>query len=152
MGKNSVQSVGDFTAVLQHPNVLGGAAIPLTGFKLEGTMIDGSQLLDNSKIIALVNGDTVTLTNTVKAGTITWTCIPSTFDEAGGDIVAISQLLQTVGDNVGGTLRVSFGLNGATFAITFTGVTMKRVPPLKLAGNDIPDYAVEWNYGDYEKS
>ena len=149
MSKQYTQSVGEFTASLVHPNVAAGAAIALTGFKLESTMLDGVQLMDNSKVIALVNGDTVTLTNTVKAGTLTWTCIPSSFDPATGDIVAISQLLQSVGDSNGGTLRVTFGLNGMTFSITFLGVTMKKVPPIRIAGNDIPDYAVEWNYGDF---
>ena len=126
--KHSVQSVGDFTAVLQHPNVLGGVAIALTGFKVDGTLLDGAQLMDNSKVIALVNGDTVTITNTVRAGTLTWTCIPTSFDPVDGDIVAISQLLQNVGDNIGGVLRVSFGLNGKTFSFTFSAVTMKKVP------------------------
>lgn len=149
MGQHNVQGLGDFTATLVHPNVAAGASISLKGFKVEAMMLDGAQLLDNSKVIALVNGDTVTLTNTIRAGTLTWTCVPTSFDPATGDIVAISQLLQQIGDNVGGTLRVTFGLNGATFAITFTGVTVKKVPPVKLAGNDVPDYSVEWNYGDF---
>jgi len=148
-GQNTIQSVGDFSAVFTHPNVLAGAQIGLIGFKVEGQIVDGSQVLDNSKIVPLIGGNTITITNTVRSGTLTWTCVPTSGDAAKGDIVAISQMLQQLGDNVGGILRFSYGMNGSQRSVTFIGVTVKRCKPLSLQGNDVPDYAVEWNYADF---
>jgi len=145
-GLSQVQSVGDFTAVLNHPLVLGGVSIPLVGFKLEGEIVRAEQIIDSAKLVALIGGLAIALTNTIMAGTLRWTVVPTTWDPAKGDIVAISQLLKWAGDNAGGTLRISWGQNGRTVYRNLTGVVVKRCDDIALAGNDIPDYRVEWFY------
>jgi hypothetical protein len=147
--KSQVQSVGDFSAVFTHPLVSAGAAISLVGFKLEGAIIDGEQSIDNAKVVPLLGGIVVILTNTVMSGILTWTCVETTGVVTDGDIVAISRYLQSIGDNIGGTLRVSWGCNGTTRVRNFTHVVVQRVKSIVVAGNDIPDYAVKWTYGGY---
>jgi len=148
MGVNSVQTVGNFTATFTHP-LLGGTAISLQGFKQDQQFFDSIQIMDNSKVIALVGGSTATLTNAVKAGTFTFNCVRISTDILQGDVVLIALTLQSLADSTGGLLRITYGLNGGTEAITYTQCTLKTVPPLKLAGNDLPDYPVVFNYGNY---
>jgi hypothetical protein len=148
-GLSQVQSVGDFQAVLNHPLVLGGISIPLVGFKLEGEIVRAEQLIDSAKMVVLIGGLAITLTNTVGAGTLRWAVVPTTWDVAKGDIVAVSHLLKQIGDNIGGVLRVSWGQNGVTHYKNFLGVTCKRCDDLALAGNDIPDYRAEWFYNSF---
>jgi uncharacterized protein YunC (DUF1805 family) len=147
--QSQVQSVGDFSAVFTHPLIAGGAAVSLVGFKVEGSIVDSDQLIDNSKVVALIGGLSVIITNNIKSGTLRWTGVRTSGDPAQGDLVAISQYLQDVGDNVGGNLRVSWGQNGVTKYVNFTPITVKRVKALVLAGNDVPDYAIEWEYGSF---
>lgn len=148
-GLSQVQTVGDFQAVLNHPLVLGGISIPLVGFKLEGEVVRGEQLLDSAKLVALIGGLAMALTNTIQAGTLRWTAVPTTWNPAQGDIVAISHIMKQIGDNQGGTLRISWGQNGATHYKNFTGVVCKRCDDIAIAGNDIPDYRVEWFYNAF---
>jgi hypothetical protein len=124
--------------------------VSLTGFKLEGNFLSTAQLLDNSKIVPLLNGDTITVTNTNKSGSLSFSATRASGSLEQGDIVAISHKLLDLGDGNGGTLVASYTLNGKTFKVTFYGVTVKSAPPLNLMGNDVPDYSVEWNYGDYK--
>jgi hypothetical protein len=146
---HSVQSVGDFTASFTHPLINGGAVTSLTGFKMEGDIVNTAQLMDNSKVIPLLNGDSITITNNNTSGTATFSACKLTGDTTKGDVTAIASALQKIGDNVGGTLRLSFGMNGGTYSMTFVTCTVKTCPPLKVAGTDIPDYAVEFNYADF---
>jgi hypothetical protein len=150
MSTHAVQSVGDFSAALLHPLVNGGASTSLTGFKMEGDIVNTAQLMDNSKVVPLLNGDSITITNTNRSGTITFSCCKLTGDVLKGDITAIASFLTSVGDSFGGTLRISFGLNGQTFSITFFALTVKTSPPLKVSGNDVPDYSIEFNYAEFQ--
>jgi hypothetical protein len=151
MAQHSVQAVGDFSAAFSHPLVLGGAFITLTGFKMEGDILNTAQIMDNSKVVPLLNGNSITITNNNKAGTITFNACKLSGDMAKGDITEIATYLISQGDSQGGVLRISFGLNGTTYGITFIAVTVKTAPPLKVAGNDIPDYGIEFLYGSYER-
>lgn len=148
-GTHGVQSVGDFSAAFIHPLINGGASTSLTGFKMEGDIINTAQLIENSKVVPLLNGDSITITNNNKSGKITFSCCKLTNDALKGDITAIAQELLKFGDNTGATIRISFGMNGATYAMTFIACTLCTAPPLKLAGNDVPDYSIEFNYADY---
>lgn len=150
MADHYVQSVGNFSAVLVHPLVLDGVALNLRGFKLDSQFLDTVQLIENSKIISLVDGGTITLTNANKAGSITFNCSSTSGRVADGDVVAVGRFLRTQGDSVGGLLRIAYSIGGNVTVINFLAVTIKTTPPLKLAGNDIPDYAVEFNYADFE--
>lgn len=155
MATHNVQSVGnsDLSIILSHP-VLAAAGYPadiaLTGFKLESQFLNTEQLLDNSKVVPLLSGDTISITNTNRSGTITFNCTRASGTLVNGDIVAVANKLQELGDNAGGTLTVSYGFNGAVFKVTFFSVTVRNAPPLLMAGNDVPDYSVKFNYGDYK--
>lgn len=149
---SQLQSVGDFSMVLQHPLVGGGAAISLVGFKVEGNVIDSDQIMDNSKVVPLIGGLNVIITNRVIAGSLRFPAVRGNGDPLSGDIVAISHFLQQLGDNVGGILRVSWGQNGVTKSITFFNVCVKRCKPVNIMGNDVGEYGVEWTYGSYVES
>jgi hypothetical protein len=149
MAQHSVQAVGDFSATFSHPLVLGGAAIGLTGFKMEGEVLNTAQVMDNSKIVPLLGGNSITLTNNNQSGTLTFNSCKLTGDLTTGDVTEIAKYLTSVGDSQGGTIRISFGLNGLTYAVTFFKCTVKTVPPLKVAGNDVPEYAIEFLYAYY---
>ena len=156
-GVNSIQTVGDFVATMSHPSVLNGTQLTLKGFKLEDTFVSSAQAVENSKLIPLVDGGTVQLTNSVSAGRLTINAlrVTNTLDTSGvsGDIVLIASTLQTAGvaDSQGGTINFSFGFNGKKESITFYDVTLVSGPPILLAGNDLPVYAIVWNYSHYER-
>ena len=154
MAQHNVQSVGKMSMLFVHDSLqakgVPAAGVILTGFKLDSNFLSGEQLIDNSKIIALLNGDTMTLTNSNMSGTITFNATRAGGTIVGGDIVAISQYLVSIGDDLGGKLVVTYMLNGVSVTTTFYKCTVKRVPPQKLAGNDVPDYGVQWNYATYE--
>lgn len=147
---SQLQSVGDFSLVLTHPLVNGGASVSLVGFKVEGDVIDSDQVIDNAKVVPLIGQIVAIITNTIKAGRLRFSAVRTTGDPALGDIVAVSQLLQSIGDNIGGVLRASWGQNGAIKAVVFTTVTVARCKPIHIQGNDIAEYDVQWVYGDWQ--
>jgi hypothetical protein len=150
---NSIQSVGNFTATYSNPAALflGGATISLQGFKLEDTFVNTDQALDNSKVVPLVNGGVITLVNGNKAGRLTINAIHFSADPLQGDLPLIAQTLQGLALSVGGVLRFTTGLNGTDDPITFFGVTIARVPPLILMGNDVPPYPCILDYQTWER-
>ena len=120
-GTNFVQTVGNFNAAFSHPLVLAGAAVNLKGFKLEDVFIHTDQLMDNSKMIPLVDGGTVTITNSVLAGRLTINALRvsnpqsggfsgQNFTDLSGDFILIANFLQALGDYVGGTLTLTWGV------------------------------------------
>lgn len=155
-GTNAVQTVGNFVATFSHPSVLDGAQITLKGFKLEDTFISTAQAIDNSKLIPLVDGGTVTITNPIRAGKLTINAlrITNALTPASGDMVLIASALQEAGvaDSAGGTIKFSFGFNGVQETITFNTVTLVSCPPITLAGNDLPVYPVVWNYASFNRN
>jgi hypothetical protein len=146
---SQLMSVGDFALTYTHPLVNGGASVGLVGFKVNGSIIDSDQEMDNAKVVPLIGQIVDIITNVVRAGTLRFNAVRTTGDPTLGDIVAISQLLQTIGDNVGGTLRASWGQNGVIKAVSFTAVTVKRCKPIHIMGNDVAEYDVQWVYGDW---
>ena len=146
---SQLQSEGDFSLVLTHPLVNGGASVSLVGFKVQGDVVDTDQEMDNAKVVPLIGQIVAVITNTIRAGTLRFAAVRTTGNPALGDIVAVSQLLQTIGDNIGGTMRASWGQNGKIQAVTLTTVTVKRCKPLHIQGNDIAEYDVQWVYGDW---
>lgn len=157
---HGVECVGRIKFLFKHPilealanknadyaGLKGGVA--LTGFKLEEVAIDSEGLLDNAKLIPLLNGDTMTLTNSNKSGRINIACIRSSAGVLGGDLVAIADFIRSQGDSVGGTLEVTWTRNGEEKGITFKKVCVVRCPPLKYAGNDLPNMGVILSYATY---
>jgi hypothetical protein len=159
-----VQTIGkDFYASLMHP-LLADAEIPLHGFKLEDTFLQSTQDLDSSKIVPLVGGDTATLTNALRFGSITINAVRIANNIVSvndgllqGDIILIANYLKSLGDSTGGTLKFQYAsLNDSTGGTDSTpsGIylykcTVKNVVPIILAGNDVPAYSVQFLYADF---
>ena len=147
MSDHTIIAAGQFTVTLTHPLINGGTPLSIDGFKLEGQMVQAQQSMDSSKIVALANGNTITITNNNGAGTLTFNVIKTKTD---GDMASIASKLKKAGDSQGGTIRITQEINGATDGTTFYACTVKSCPPLIIQGNDAPDYQVVWNYGECE--
>jgi hypothetical protein len=149
--KNTITTVGDFTAILAHPLILGGVGLPLKGFKLEDMFIVGAQMVANTKRVLLANGDTLALTNAVTAGTLTIQALHISNNILDGDLPLLATQLQGLADNIGGLLTISRGFNGDRSFIVFTDVRLVSCPPITIAVNDSPSYTVVFSYGTYTR-
>ena len=162
--KQTIQAVGNFSAkytseVLktlrnsdgQYSGIDENGSIFLVGFKLESVIVSAAQQIDNAKVIPLVNGDSITLTNICKAGTLSFNASRTAGGLNDGDCVSVLDYVRSQGD-VGGRLELSWLMNGATHKMIFSGVCVKNIPPLTLAGNDVPDYNVQLTYSNYTDS
>ena len=145
MAEHTIVAAGQFSVTLTHPLWNGGTPTTIDGFRLEGQMVQAQQAMDSSKIIALANGNTLTITNNNGAGTLTFNVVKTGNK---GDLVKIANALKKAGDSVGGTIRITQEINGATEGETFVACTVKSCPPLNIQGNDAADYQVVFNYGD----
>lgn len=145
MAEHSIIAAGQFSVTLIHPLWNGGAPTTIVGFKQEGQMVSAQQAMDSSRIVALANGNTVTITNSNGAGTLTFNVTKTNTE---GDMARIANFLKAAGDSVGGTIRITQEINGTTDGTTFLACTVKTCPPLNIQGNDAADYQVVWNYGE----
>ena len=145
MANHTIVAAGQFSATLIHPLWNGGTPTTIDGFRLEGQMVQAQQAMDSSKIIALANGNTLTITNNNGAGPLTFNV---TKTGSRGDMVKIANYLKKAGDSVGGMLRITQEINGKTEGNTFKACTVRSCPPLNIQGNDAADYQVVWNYGE----
>jgi hypothetical protein len=146
---NTTQSVGKFTAVFSHPLINGGASTSLTGFKLDSTFFSTAQSVENSKRVPLVDNTTAGLTNSQKSGRITWTCTRTTSSNGSSDVMTVSRLMVAAGDSIGGTLTITTSINGTDEKVIYYNCTSASNPPQILAGNNVPDYTVIWDYADF---
>jgi hypothetical protein len=110
-------------------------------------MVQAQQAMDSSKIVALANGNSLTITNNNGAGTLTFNVVKTGTE---GDMVKIANFLKAAGDSQGGTIRITQEINGATEGNTFKACTVRSCPPLNIQGNDAADYQVVWNYGQVD--
>lgn len=124
----------------------------LTGFKLESVLLSSDQQIQNAKLIPLLNGDTMTLTNSHKAGTLSIACTRTSAGITGGDLISVADFVRSQGDSDGGTLEVSWTRNGQDKKLTFKKVCVAQCPPIKYAGNDLPDMDVKLTYATYSDS
>lgn len=145
MSDHTIVAAGQFTVTLTHPLWNSGTPTTIDGFKQEGQMVQAQQLMDSSKIVALANGNTVTITNNNGAGTLTFNVVKTATQ---GDMAKIANYLKKAGDSVGGTIRITQEVNGVTEGTTFYAATVKSCPPLNIQGNDAAEYQVVWNYGE----
>ena len=145
MAEHTIVAAGQFTVTLTHPLWNDGRPTTIDGFRLEGQMVQAQQAMDSSKIIPLANGNTLTITNNNGAGTLTFNVVKTGNK---GDLVKIANALKKAGDSVGGTIRITQEINGATEGNTFTACTVKSCPPLNIQGNEAADYQVVFNYGE----
>lgn len=162
--KQTIQAVGNFTvkytsSVLatlaendsKYQGSITNGSIYLTGFKLESMIVSASQQIDNAKVVPLVNGDSITLVNICKAGTLAFNASRTASGIEGGDCVAVFDYVRSQGD-IGGRLEISWLMNGEQKKVIFSGICIKQCPPLMLAGNDVPDYNVQLTYSNYTDS
>lgn len=145
MANHTIVAAGQFSATLIHPLWNDGTPTTIDGFRLEGQMVQAQQAMDSSKIIALANGNTLTITNNNGAGTLTFNVVKT---GNAGDMVKIANALKKAGDSVGGIIRITQEINGVIEASTFYACTVRSCPPLNIQGNDAADYQVVWNYGE----
>jgi hypothetical protein len=145
MSEHTIVAAGQFTCTLTHPLWNGGVPTTIDGFRQEGQMVQAQQLMDSSKIVALANGNTITITNNNGAGQLTFNTTKTNTD---GDMSKIANFLKAAGDSVGGTIRITQEVNGTTDGVTFYACTVKSCPPVTIQGNDAADYQVVWNYGE----
>jgi hypothetical protein len=146
---NTIQSIGNFSITLTHTLINTGTAVSLRGAKIEGDIINTTQQVMNSKIIPLIGGDTITLTNSVKCGKLTISATNGSGLVSNGDLVAICRQLQGTADSSGGTITVSWPQDGKTQSVVFAGCTLESFEPLKIQGNDVPTYSCNFNYASY---
>lgn len=145
MAEHTIVAAGQFSVTLTHPLWNDGTPTTIDGFRLEGQMVQAQQAMDSSKIIALANGNTLTITNNNGAGSLTFNVVKT---GSTGDLVKIANKLKKAGDSVGGTIRITQEINGKTEGQTFVACTVRTCPPLNIQGNDAADYQVVFNYGD----
>lgn len=145
MAQHTVIAAGQFSCTITHDLINDGAPQTIDGFKMEGQMVQAQQAMDSSKIIALANGNTITITNNNDAGTLTFSVTKTATD---GDLVTIANFLKKHGDSKGGKIRITQEVNGITEAKTFVTCTVKSCPPLNIQGNDAADYQVVFNYAE----
>lgn len=158
---HGVECVGRVSFLFKHPLLSALATqnsseydglqngVYLTGFKLEDTLIRTDSMIQNAKLIPLLNGDTMTLTNSNKSGVMTIACTRTAAGVKGGDLVAIADFIRSQGDSSGGTLEVSWTRNNADKKITFKAVCVQDVTPMQYAGNDLPSYGIKLTYASY---
>lgn len=145
MPEHTIIAAGQFSVTLTHKLWNDDTPTTIAGFRLEGQMVQAQQAMDSSKIIALANGNSLTITNNNGSGTLTFNVVKT---GAEGDMVKIANFLKSAGDSVGGTIRITQEINGKTEGQTFIACTVRSVPPLNIQGNDAADYQVVWNYGE----
>lgn len=117
--------------------------------KLEGRFFEATQNQDSAKQTVLIDGSTVTITNKMLNGTITIPAVPTTGEVATGDFIAGCQLIQSVGDNVGGIITKTDFVNGKALTKVYYGVTVKQCPTDVSEGNDVPTYNVQLLYSGW---
>ena len=117
--------------------------------KLEGRFFEANQNQDSAKQTVLIDGSTVTIANRMLNGTITIPAIQTTGLVATGDFIAGCQLIQSVGDNVGGILTKTDFVNGKALTKVYYGVTVQRCPTDVSEGNDVAVYNVTLLYAGW---
>ena len=104
MAEHTIVAAGQFSVTLTHPLWNNNTPTTIDGFRLEGQMLQAQQAMDSSKIIALANGNTLTITNNNDAGSLTFNVVKTGNK---GDMVKIANALKKAGDSQGGTIRVT---------------------------------------------
>lgn len=145
MAEHSIIAAGQFTVTLTHPLWNDGVPTAISGFKLEGQMVQAQQAMDSSKVVALANGNSITITNNNGSGSLTFTVVRTNGET---DMVKIANFLKKAGDSQGGTFRITQEVNGSTVSSAFFACTVRSCPPLIIQGNDAPENQVVWNYGE----
>jgi len=150
---NTVQSIGSFNATIVHPLVNSGASMTIAGIKLDSSFFDSMPEMENSKRIALLGSgagqaDTAAITNNAQYGEITLNVV-RVGTTVSTDLIKYALAMQLVPDSSGATIVITYNINKQVETWTFVACTLGKVPPMKLAGNDIPEYSVTFKYGSF---
>jgi hypothetical protein len=146
--EHTTMAVGQFSLIATNPIIDGGLAYSFDKFKLDDTITETTQLLDNAFIIPLVDGSTITLTNTIKAGTIKFASVRHSNDYRNGDMVAYANQLLSLGATIGSTFNISFPFNGEILHFILDNCNVKTAKQLSLAGNNVNTHEVEWTFAN----
>jgi hypothetical protein len=155
--KASFQLAGGTIIKYRHPFLSGqiNGASPVdeidvsSALKLNEEFFSAEPDQDSSFQEVLVDGSTITITNHLLNGSANLRVLSTTGFVGTGDFIAALQLVQASKDDVGGTLTVIQNINGKRRVTIFWGVSVKRVPHLKIAGNSVPVYPVVLLYAGW---
>jgi len=117
--------------------------------KLDSEFLKATPNQDSAKQEVLVDGTTVTITNTMLNGTLSLQLIRTSGIVARGDAIACFQLIKATGDNVGGTLTVTEFIDGKAITILYYGVAIKNVDDKILQGLSVPVYPAQLLYAGW---
>ena len=165
-GQNSVgkqprshfQTAGGTIMKFRHPFLAGQLSGTLgnldeidisSSVKLDSEFLKATPNQDSAKQEVLVDGTTVTITNTMLNGTLTLQLIRTSGIVARGDAIACLQLIKATGDNVGGTLTVTEFIDGKAITTLYYGVAIKNVDDKILQGLSVPVYPAQLLYAGW---
>ena len=117
--------------------------------KLEGRFFEANQNQDSAHQVVLVDGSVVTISNKMLNGTISIPAVKTTGLIGTGDFIAACQLIQSIGDSVGGLLTKTDYLNGNAITRVYYGVTVKSCPADVSEGNDVAVYNIQLLYAGW---
>ena len=117
--------------------------------KLEGRFFEANQNQDSAHQVVLVDGSVVTISNKMLNGTITIPAVKTTGLIGTGDFISACQLIQSIGDSVGGLLTKTDYLNGNAITRVYYGVTVKSCPADVSEGNDVAVYNIQLLYAGW---
>lgn len=117
--------------------------------KLEGRFFEANQNQDSAHQVVLVDGSVVTISNKMLNGTITIPAVKTTGLIGTGDFISACQLIQSIGDSVGGLITKTDYLNGNAITRVYYGVTVKSCPADISEGNDVAVYNIQLLYAGW---
>lgn len=136
--------------------ILGGGGVSVTNnnrtgaLTLRSTKVSSpSPQANSSKVIDNTDGTKTTVLGTETGSMLRGNGFGPVTTDAVFDAVFIAQVQQGQeggGDSVGATIAINFNFSGVKTIVQFEGCTVNSVDPLALAGNNVPDYNIVWNY------
>lgn len=153
----SFQAVGGTQIFFRHPILAGqiSSASPVDeidvskSLRLNDTFLDANPTHDSSFQEVMVDGSTVTITNHLMNGEMTLQVLRTSELVGDGDFISALHLIIASKDSLGGVLTRIKEVNGKRIVTTFYGVSAKRVPHLKEAGNAVVPYPVVLMYAGW---
>lgn len=135
----------------------GTGGIAVAGFRLDSEFLRANPQIASSLVVPILGGGGVALTNNNRSGTLVLNCSKVSTPTSSGamqdneqyyDMVMLAQIQQgqVGGDSVGADISIIFEFCGKETTVTFQSCTVAAIDPLGLAGNDIVNYNVAFNY------
>ena len=156
--KSSAIQAGGVNMFYRHPKLAGHVSDGVENIdevdvskacKLNDTFLDAAPAMDSAYQEVLVNGAVITVTNKILAGVLTLQVLERGGFVGRGCFITALQLVQSSGDNVGGTFTVVRNFDGVQRVRVYFGVFVKQVPHEKIAGNAVVPYPVQLVYAGW---